>query len=127
MKPVLPDTDILIDYLRGHEKAVAFIKARMDRIVLSTIVVAELYAGIERHEEKEAIDALVEVFPVLPITLDLAKEGGRLKRQYQKSHGIGLMDALIAATVAAGNAELKTLNVKHYPMFKGLKPPYKKN
>ena len=127
MKPVLPDTDILIDYLRGHEKAVAFIKARMDRIVLSTIVVAELYAGIERNEEKEAIDALVEVFPVLPITLDLAKEGGRLKRQYQKSHGIGLMDALIAATVVAGNAELKTLNVKHYPMFKGLKPPYKKN
>jgi hypothetical protein len=36
------------------------------------------------------------------------------------------MDALIAATATAGNAELKTLNVKHYPMFKGLKPPYKK-
>ncbi|TFG89271.1 MAG: type II toxin-antitoxin system VapC family toxin, partial [Hyphomicrobiales bacterium] len=41
-----------------------------------------------------------------------------------KSHGVGLADAIIAATADSENAELKTLNVKHYPMFKGLTPPY---
>jgi hypothetical protein len=126
MNPILPDTDLLIDYLRGHEKAVAFLKARMDRIVLSVVVIAELYSGIRKPDEKEAIDALIEVCPTFPVGLELAKQAGRYKREYQKSHGIGLTDALIAATATAGNAELKTLNVKHYPMFKGLKPPYKK-
>ena len=37
-----------------------------------------------------------------------------------------LADAMIAATAQAERAELKTLNVKHYPMIKGLKPAYRK-
>ena len=48
------------------------------------------------------------------------------KRDYAKSHGVGLADAIIAATVYAEHAELKTLNAKHYPMIKGLKPAYRK-
>ena len=34
--PVLPDTDVLANFLRGHSKAVA----SSDRIILSSIVVA---------------------------------------------------------------------------------------
>ena len=41
-------------------------------------------------------------------------------------HGVGLADAMLAATAEAENAELKTLNTKHYPMFKGLRPTYTK-
>jgi hypothetical protein len=40
--------------------------------------------------------------------------------------GVGLADGLLAATAEAQDAELKTLNVKHYPMFAGLTPPYRK-
>jgi len=43
-----------------------------------------------------------------------------------KSHGVGLADAILAATAEVENAELKTLNTKHYPMLKGLRPAYKK-
>ena len=35
-------------------------------------------------------------------------------------------DAIIAATATGEDAELKTLNTRHYPMFKGLKPAYRK-
>jgi predicted nucleic acid-binding protein len=35
-----------------------------------------------------------------------------------------LADAIIAATAESARAELKTFNAKHYPMLKGLKPPY---
>jgi len=35
-----------------------------------------------------------------------------------------LADAIIAATATLENASLKTLNTKHYPMFKGLAPAY---
>jgi len=33
---------------------------------------------------------------------------------------------ILAATAQAETAELKTLNIKHYPMLKGIKPPYRK-
>jgi predicted nucleic acid-binding protein len=45
---------------------------------------------------------------------------------YGKSRGVGLVDAILAATAEAEQADLKTFNIKHYPMMKGLKPPYKK-
>lgn len=31
-------------------------------------------------------------------------------------------DAVVAATATVENAELKTLNVKHYPMFHAIQP-----
>ena len=46
-KPILLDTDVLIDSFRGHNKAVAFVGVHHARIILSSIVVAELYAGGE--------------------------------------------------------------------------------
>ena len=44
---ILLDTDILVDFLRGNNKAEAFIATQADRIILSAIVVAELYAGVK--------------------------------------------------------------------------------
>ena len=63
---------------------------------------------------------------VIPVTSEIAKSGGLYKYKYGKSHGIGLADAIIAATAQTENADLKTLNIRHYPMFKNLKPAYKK-
>jgi hypothetical protein len=120
------DTDVLVDFLRGHSDAVAYVKAQSERVILSAVVAAELYAGVRDGEELERLDELLSLFPVLPVTAELAKSAGLYQRDYQKSHGTGLADAIIAATVAAQGAELKTLNVKHYPMLKGLKPPYVK-
>jgi hypothetical protein len=124
--PILLDTDVLVDFLRGYSKAVSLVQACSDRIILSAIVVAELYAGVRGEEEHAALDAFVSLFRVVPVTLTIAQSGGILKRDYAKSHGVGLADAIVAATAQAENAELKTLNTKHYPMLKGLHPAYVK-
>ena len=63
---------------------------------------------------------------IVPVSAETAKIGGLYKRDYGRSHGVGLADAIIAATAEAENAALKTLNTKHYPMLKGLKPAYRK-
>ena len=123
-KPVLVDTDVMVDFLRGHPKAVALLQACSNRIILSSIVVAELYAGVRGADELSALDSLIALFRVVPVTPALARAGGLYKRDYAKSHGVGLADAIIAATADAENAELKTLNARHYPMLKGLNPPY---
>ena len=124
--PLLVDKDIFIDFLRGHDLAVKLINASSDHIVLSAVVVAELYSGVKGAKEKTIIDHFISLFRVIPITLEIAISGGLYKSKYAKSHGIGLADAIIAATADAENAELVTLNVKHYPMFKELKQAYKK-
>ncbi len=123
---IVLDTDVLVDFLRGHRKAVSFVNARSARIILSSIVVAELYAGVKGDAEQAALQNFISLFRVVPVTAEIAKAGGLYKRDYGKSHGIGLADAILAATAQAENAELKTLNTKHYPMLKGLKPAYKK-
>ena len=122
----LLDTDVLVDFLRGYTKAVAFVNAQSSRIIISSIVVAELYAGVKGDEEQAALDNFVSLFRIVPVGADIAKAGGLYKRDYGKSHGVGLADAILAATAETENAVLKTLNTKHYPMFKGLRPAYKK-
>ena len=123
---LLLDTDVLVDFLRGYSKAVAFVTARSTRIILSSIVVAELYAGVRGDREQDALEELVSLFRVVPVSGEIAKKGGLYKRDYGKSHGVGLADAILAATAEAESAELKTLNTKHFPMLKGLRPAYTK-
>jgi predicted nucleic acid-binding protein len=123
---ILLDTDVLVDFFRGHSKAVAFVNAHSARIILSSIVVAELYAGVKGDAEQAALENFVSLFRVVPASGAIAKAGGLYKRDYGKSHGVGLAGAILAATAEAENAELKTLNTKHYPMLKGLRPAYKK-
>jgi hypothetical protein len=122
----LLDTDVLIDFLRGYDKAVDFVTANSHRIILSSIVVAELYAGVKGAGELSSLNNFISLFNVIPVTSEIARPGGLYKRDYAKSHGVGLADAIIAATCESENAALKTLNVKQYPMLKGLKPAYKK-
>ena len=124
--PQLADTDILIDFLRGHPHAVEFVRNNRKRILLSAVVAAELYAGVRGEKELSQLDAFLGLFRMIPVTPDLARAGGLYKMTYGKSHGVGLADAIIAATADAKQAELKTLNIKHYPMFPGLKAAYKK-
>jgi len=125
-RPILLDTDVLVDFLRGHEEAAAFVSTNADRILLSALVVAELYSGVKGEVEEAALDDVVGLFRVVEIAAEVAKAGGLYRRDYGKSHGVGLADALLAATAEAEGAELATLNTRHYPMLKGLRPTYRK-
>lgn len=125
-KHVLIDTDVMVDFLRGYPKAVALVQAQSARIILSSIVAAEFYAGARDDEELGTLDSLIRLFHIVPVSLEIARAAGLYKRDYAKSHGVGLADAIIAATAQAENADLSTLNTKHYPMIKGLKPAYTK-
>ena len=108
---LLIDTDVLIDYLTAREEAVA-----------------ELYAGVRDREGKERVilDDFIEAFEVVPLTIDIAQRRGLYRRDYGKSHGVGLADSIIAATAEAKNVTLVTLNQKYFPMITNLLVPYRK-
>jgi predicted nucleic acid-binding protein len=124
--PILVDTDVLVDFLRGGREAVDFVEANFNRIIISGIAVAELYAGVKAKQELETLDEVVSLFRVVPVTDAIARAAGIYKMRYQPSHGLGLADAIVAATAEAESADLATLNTRHFPMFDGLKPPYVK-
>lgn len=121
---MLLDSCIVIDVLRGREAALAFVNGLADTPALSVITATELIAGIRNTRERRLIERLLEVYTVHHIGLEIASLAGDYVRQYGRSHGVDPIDALIAATAKTRNLDLATLNLKHFPMFKGLKRPY---
>ena len=111
----LVDTDVWIDYLRGHPQAVKCIKQLPERVWVSTVSVAELHAGVREGTEREALAQLLSTLEVVELNTAIATRGGLLRRDYGRSHGVGLNDALIGATALEMQLQLMTLNVKHYP------------
>ena len=114
MKPLV-DTDVWIDFLRGLQAARKFVRALPDETAISAVSVAELYAGVREGTERDALAALIASLDVIDVTVRVAERGGLIRRDFGKSHGLGLNDALIAATALEHGLRLCTLNVKHYP------------
>jgi predicted nucleic acid-binding protein len=122
------DTSVLIDHLRGRPKAAVEIIpraiARGDELWSVQVVRAEVLAGMRAVEEPPTRD-LLRLITWVDVDEILAEAAGTLGRQFLSSHpGIEVTDLIVAALAQHLDAELKTANVKHFPMFKGLKAPY---
>lgn len=126
MTSFLVDTDVLIDFLRGHAPAVEWMGECRDQPLVSVITIAQLRAGM-RADEEHALETLFDALVVIPVDEQIARRAGDLRREFGPSHGTGLADALIAASSIMNRARLVTLNAKHYPMMKELLQPYQKN
>ncbi len=124
--PLLIDTDVLIDYLRDRAEAVSYLESVTDQMLVSAVTVAELYAGVREGKERAALDSFIKAFEVVPVDWEIAIKGGLYRRDYGKSHGTGLADAIVAATAEVRQAELVTLNKKHFPMLVTVNVPYQK-
>lgn len=123
---LLLDTDVIIDYLRGQVDAVAYIESLTNPLLISVVTVAELYSGVRESEERSALEVFIWAFELVPVSEEIAVKGGLYRRDYSKSHKVGLADALIAATAEIRGATLVTLNTKHFPMLTSAKAPYAK-
>lgn len=111
----LVDTDVWIDYLRGHPQAIKCVKQLPERVWISAVSVAELHVGVREGTEREALTQLLSTLKVVEVNAVIATRGGLLRRDYGRSHRVGLNDALIGATALEMQLQLLTLNVKHYP------------
>ncbi len=121
---ILLDTCIVIDVLRGREQAVAYVTALDAQPAISAATATELVAGCRNIRERRQVDRLIEHYIVHDIDREIACLAGEFIRDYGASHGTDPIDALIAATARLRGLTLATLNLKHFPMFKGLTRPY---
>ena len=115
----LIDTDVLIDVQRGF--AAAADRFATDRDVgIPGFVVMELVQDARNSDEVEKALALVDG---LEVVWPSEVECQAALEQFSKlhlSHGLGLLDALIAATAVGHGGVLNTFNERHYRIFPGL-------
>lgn len=117
---MLLDTDVMIDFLRGHPPAVAWLTALPAPIGLPGLVAMELIQGCRNLTELQRVQK-----ELLRFTLHWPSTGDCQRAYldfatYHLSHNLGLLDALIGHTALGLNEPLATFNVKHYGVIAGL-------
>jgi len=111
---MLLDSDVLIDIERGHPAALAWIATLTAPPFVSGFAALELVQGAVNKAEMRRIRTFLADFPLLWPT---AEELTRAFDEYavlRLSHGLGLLDSLIAATATGAGEVLATFNVAHF-------------
>jgi predicted nucleic acid-binding protein len=123
----LLDTSVAIDHLRGAQPAVDLLRQLVDGdepVVSSEVVRFELLAGA-RDSEIDSLEQFMSAFTWVSVDEGISRAAGELARQYRPAYnGIDAADYLIAATALLLDADLLTMNVRHFPMFSRLDPAY---
>ncbi len=130
---ILLDTSVVIDLLRGNPAALGAVRDAVQAghdLAASVVVKVEVLAGMHLHEEQPTRRLLTGI-RWIAVDDPIAERAGALANQYARSHsGVDPIDHIIAATAqvsATGQdpgAQLWTRNVRHFPMFTDLAPPY---
>ena len=119
MKPILIDSDVLIEVSRQRDEPILHrwfaLSDASDSILCSPVTVAEIWYG-GRPSEQSVLEALFRAILCVPIGYEIGHRAGQYLARFSKSHSLELGDALIAATASIHGAALWTRNRKHYPM-----------
>jgi predicted nucleic acid-binding protein len=127
MKPALIDTDILSEFLRGHEKVVAHVDdylKEFGHINISIITYYEILNGLlykDAKKQLEKFEAFVKLNRVIPLTVKTARSAATIQADLRKRGAeIGHTDTLIAGIALTNKLQLVTNNVNHFKRVKGL-------
>ena len=109
------DTDVMIWFLRGNQKAIDLIMDEMP-FSISIITYMELMQGMrDKRELEKTKKALAEMnVEIIPLTESISLRASDYVEKYALSHSMALADALIAGTCVEEGKTLITANDKHY-------------
>jgi len=119
---VLVDTDVLIWYLRGNEKAAKSLES-LDGFCISVVTYMELVQGMRNAKELRTLKQTLREWEVKIVQIEdeISMKASMYLEEYYLSNSMQLADALIAATTNRLGAELLTANDKHYKCVKDIK------
>ncbi len=126
---IILDSDIVIDFLRQYPPAVNWLSVLGDEeIALPGYVVMELMQGCTNKVELRELKKFIADFEVIWPSSEICNEALEVFSQYNLSHNLGLLDALIGQTAVALGLPLHTFNRKHYTAIPNLVTvqPYQK-
>jgi predicted nucleic acid-binding protein len=112
-QPMLLDTDVLVDFLRGNAPAVAWLTSYASPIGILGLVAMELLQGCRDLKEQRRVEHELRRFVLhWPAAADCQNAYADFAA-HRLSDGLGLLDSLIGHTAIGLNEPLATFNTKH--------------
>lgn len=118
---MLIDTDVLIWYMKGNEKAYNAIE-NSENFFISVVTYMELVQGMRNITELNTLRKALNGWnaKILYISEEISVKAMFFVEQHYLSHSIQLADSLIGATAIAYGLPILTGNDKHYKILKNL-------
>jgi predicted nucleic acid-binding protein len=116
---VVIDTDVLIWYMKGNQKAYKAIE-NSKIFFISVVTYMELVQGMRNKNELNHLRRALHVWntKILYISEEISIKAMFFVEQHYLSHCIQLADALIGATAISHGFPILTGNDKHYKILK---------
>ena len=115
------DTDVIIWYMKGNEKAFKVIE-QSKNFFLSVVTYMELVQGMRNKGELNHLRRAIHQWgsKILYISEEISVKAMFFVEQHYLSHSIQLADALLGATAITYGLPILTGNDKHYKILKDL-------
>lgn len=117
MSDKLFDTTVLIDLLRGNPTAADYLDAERatDTVLfVSAVSAMELFVGCRNKSEVTRVQQFITEFRLLHLTPDTSAKAVEFIMLFNKSYGLDIPDAFIAATAVTHHLTLVSDNVRHF-------------
>ena len=119
----LLDTTVLIDLSRGKIAAADFFDNERQagtELFVSVVSAMEMIVGCRNKAEVAKAEKQIADFQLVQLNPAMSQKAYDLVLTYNKSHGMMIPDALIAATALLESLELMSDNVRHFTMIPDL-------
>ena len=115
------DTDVLIWYMKGNEKAYEIIE-KSNTFFISVVTYIELVQGMRNKKELNNLRKALRGWnaQILYISEEVSAKAMFYVEQHFLSHSIQLSDALIGATAIKYGFPILTANDRHYKVMKDI-------
>jgi tRNA(fMet)-specific endonuclease VapC len=119
MALLLLDSSVIFDHLNGRFGRTEFLAQLVAQgylLACCAVNITEVYAGL-RPDEAHKTAAFLDSLEYLAVTPEIARQGGLLRRDWQKrGHTLSYTDVTIAAVALDYRVPVVTDNRKHFPM-----------
>ena len=118
---MLIDTDVLIWYMRGNEKAYDVVEGARN-FFISVVTYIELVQEMRNKQELNCLRKSLNVWNtrILYISEEISYKAMFYVEQHFLGHSLQLADALIGATAVVYGLPIYTCNDKHYKIIKDI-------
>jgi len=115
------DTDVLVWYMRGNEKARTVIR-KIEKPAISIVTQMELVQGLRNKTEQVALRRFLDAYDFKRYSVNeaISQRALFLMEEWRLSHHMLMADALIAATAMEHGLPLLSGNAKHYRFLTAL-------
>jgi hypothetical protein len=116
---MLIDTDVIIWYMRGNQKALNALE-KYSHFLISVVTYMELVQGMRNKNELAALRKALKSWntKIVYITEEISSKAMFYVEQHYLSHSLQLADALIGATAVSHGTSLLTGNARQYKIVK---------